>query len=69
MSPLVCCRGGMIFYRKSGFYGVGLHHTLLLAEKVIFNRCAKSIEHKPSSERAKIKSFKHREKFLIRTYR
>lgn len=40
MSPLVCCRGGMIFYRKSGFYGVGLHHTLLLAEKVIFNRCA-----------------------------
>ena len=24
----------------------------------------KSIEHKPSSERAKIKSFKHREKIL-----
>lgn len=40
MSPLVCCRGGMIFYRKSGFYGVGLHRTLLLAEKVIFHRCA-----------------------------
>lgn len=40
MSPLVCCRGGMIFYRKSGFYGVGSHRTLLLAEKVIFHRCA-----------------------------
>ena len=56
MSSLVCCRGGMIFYRKSGFYGVGLHHTLLLAEKVIFKSdiqqmCGKkSIEHKPSSE-------------------
>ena len=29
----------MIFYRKSGFYGVGLHRTGLVAEKVIFNRC------------------------------
>lgn len=40
MSPLVCCRGGIIFYRKSVFYGVGLHSTGLLAEKVIFHRCA-----------------------------
>ena len=41
MSPLIFCRGGMIFYRKSGYYGVGLHRIGLLAEKVIFKRCAK----------------------------
>lgn len=70
MSPLVCCRGGMIFYRKSGFYGVVLHRTLLLAEKVIFHRCAarETMSIDPPRKELRLNHLSI-EKFLIRTYR